>query len=267
VGIIIVQSGIIQGGSRWMPLLDALGIGLVAAGAVNIFDRAITLEAPPQRIEVVAEKRVAVPDQILNQKFKAAKVDIIGVSLNHFLEELINDPKQIIIRRLLEHNLQLRFFLVHPESLYLKQCARENQIEFSKLKKRQIHEVELCVKFYQQLHDAYAAAKKAKKLDTHMTGSLRIKLMDFCPYQTIYRIDEEDIYWGLYTSSSSGVDLPLFKTSITTDPILYKHLHQHIHGLLDRDSKYPDLVNMPEMNEPALNEELVIGILGKEYLR
>ena len=90
--------------------------------------------------------------------------------------------------------------------------------------------------------------------------------MDFCPHQTIYRIDDEDIYWGLYTSSSSGVDLPLFKTSILQDPILYKHLHQDIHGLLERDSKYPDLVNMPEMNEPALNEKLVIAILGREYL-
>ena len=100
-----------------------------------------------------------------------------------------------------------------------------------------------------------------------MTGSLRIKLMDFCPYQTIYRIDDEDIYWGLYTSATSGVDLPMFKTSIGQDPILYKHLHQHIHGLLERDSKYPDLVNMPEMNEPALNEELATGILGKGYIR
>jgi hypothetical protein len=175
-GVACIQSGIIWGG-RLAPLMEAVGIGLLAAGAVNIVDRAVTLEAPPQRIEVVAEKRVAVPEHILNLKYKAAKVDIIGVSLNHFLEELINDPGQVIITRLLKHNLQLRFFLVHPDSPFLKQCALENQIEYSKLKKRQVHEVELCVKFYQQLHDAYSAAQKAKKLDTHMTGSLCIKLI------------------------------------------------------------------------------------------
>jgi hypothetical protein len=43
-------------------------------------------------------------------------------------------------------------------------------------------------------------------------------------------------------------------------------LHQHIHGLLEKDTEYPDLVKMPGMAEPVLNESLVASILGKDYM-
>jgi hypothetical protein len=261
VGVISIQAGIINNGPLVRPLLDAIGIGLLAAGAVNILDRTLTLEPPPTppapvpRIEVVAEKRLATPQEILDLKYKAAKVDLIGVSLNHVFKELINDPRQGIIDRLLSHNLQLRLFILHPDSIYLEQRAREDKLDIAKLVERQRQAVRLCVDFYEQLRARYDSAKDLGILDTHMTGSLQIKLLDFCPYITIYRVDD-DIFWGLYTSHTTGVDLPLFKTSMNHDPGLYKHLHEHIHGLMDRDLKYPDLVSMPEMGEPCLNEGL-----------
>jgi len=264
VGLLLISWGIILGGSFVRPFLEAIGIGLLVAGAVNILDRSLTLEALPpplQRIEVVAEKRSATPQYISDLKYKAAKVDIIGISLNHFIKELVNDPKQEIINRLLKHNLQLRLFLVHPNSKYLEQRAREDKEDISDLIKRQKHAVELCVKFYEQLRDSYRLADETRTLDTHLTGSLQIKLLDFCPYMSIYRIDEEDIYWGLYTSDTAGLNLPLFKTSATNDLALHKYLHQHIHGLMERDMKYPDLVSMREMGEPTLNQKLVDQIL------
>ena len=71
------------------PILDALGIGLVASGAVNVLDRSLTLESPPpppptpiERIRVEAEKRNAVPEYIYDRKYSSQKVDILGVSLN-----------------------------------------------------------------------------------------------------------------------------------------------------------------------------------------
>ena len=264
VGVVCILTGIIVLDVLLKPLLQAIGIGLLAAGAVNILDRSLVLEPPPiptQRIEVVAERRIATPQDILNLKYDASKVDIIGVSLIHALEEFNNDPRQKIINRLLKHNLQLRLFMVHPDSEYLYQRAREDKVGMGELVKSQKRSVELCVKFFEQLSDAYNLASNAGTLDTHMTGSLQIKLLDFCPYLSIYRIDETDIYWGLYTSDKSGVNLPLFKTCANHDPSLYKQLHQHIHGLMERDVKYPDLVSMTEMGRPILNDDLVSNIL------
>lgn len=264
VGVVSILTGIIVLDVLLKPLLQAIGIGLLAAGAVNILDRSLVLEPPPvpvQRIEVVAERRIATPQEILNLKYDASKVDIIGVSLIHALEEFNNDPRQKIINRLLKHNLQLRLFMVHPASEYLHQRAREDKVGIGELIKSQKRSVELCVKFFEQLSDAYNSAIKAGTLDTHMTGSLQIKLLDFCPYMSIYRINEADIYWGLYTSDKSGVNLPLFRTCATQDPGLYKQLHQHIHGLMERDVKFPDLVSMSEMGRPILNDDLVSNIL------
>ena len=264
VGIVCILIGIILGGTLVRPILESIGIGLLAAGSVNILDRALTLEPPPipsQRIEVVAEQRIAIPQEILDLKYRAVKVDIVGIRLTHVLEELINDPEQKIIERLLNHNLQFRLFMVHPHSVYLKQRAQEDSEAYEEIVKHQQHSVELCVQFYKQLNEAYDSILKNKKLNTHKTGILQIKLLEFCPYVSIYRIDEEEIYWGLYTSDKAGVNLPLFKTLANRDMLLYRHLHQHIHGLMERDRKYPDLASMPRLGPPIMAEDVVDGAL------
>ena len=266
VGIICVFWGIDLKTEIATPLLDAIGIGLLAAGAVNILDRSLTLESPSvpkPRIEVASDKRIdttEVMQSIHELKYKTNKVDIVGVSLTHVLEEFKEDPDKII-SRLLRNNLQLRLFFVHPNSKYLEQRAQEDKWDITDLMKRQKYAVGLSVEFYNELRRAYDKAVSEKTLNTHKTGSLQIKLLDFCPYITVYRIGEEEIYWGLYTSHTSGTNLPLFKTALAQDPMLYRHLHQHIHGLMERDLKYPDLVSMSEMGEPILNNDLVKKIM------
>lgn len=264
-GIIFVLIGIIVRGAWISPLFDAIGIGVLAAGAVNILDRALVFEppaTPPQRIEVVAEKRNTAPREIHELKYQAAKVDLIGVSLTHALREFTREPgEKRIIERLLNHNLQLRLFMVHPHSKYLEQRAIEDDVDLAELIERQKAAVKLCVDFYEHLNNAYDSALQNNALDIHMTGRLQIKLLDFCPYLTIYRLNEEDIYWGLYTSDKVGVNLPLFKTSTSHDAALYRHLYQHIHGLMERDKKYPDLVSMPDMGKPILSKKVLMDAL------
>jgi len=270
LGIIFIFWGISDGGAIARPMLESIGVGLLAAGFVNILDRAITLEPAPlppdpiQRIDVVAEKRLVTPQEIWELKYITPKVDIIGVSLTHILEEIVDDPSQKIIDRLLKHNLQMRLFFVHPNSPYLNQRAIEDKRGHAELINRQKRAVQLSLSFYAQLNTAYDLAKKAGSLNTHATGSLQIKLLEFCPYISIYRLGEDDIYWGLYTSSTPGINLPLFKTNSSVDPSLHKHLHQHIHGLLERDVKYPSLVNMLEMGKPTINQNLIDSILGSD---
>ncbi len=254
IGVICTQQGVISTDATAKPLLQSIGIGLLAAAAVNILDHVLTLEPPVQpvqRIEVVAEKRTVIPESISELKYSAKKVDMIGVSLNHFLDELAHDSRQTLITRLLKHNLQLRIFLVDPSSKYLQQRAVEDNQDPCVLVERQKAAVRHCMEFYDQLLEAYEALGKAEKLNKHLTGSLKIFLLDCCPYLTIYRVDDE-MYWGLYTSSGNGVNLPLFKTSMKSDPSLYNQLHEHIHAFMTQ----PKLVNMPEMERPALSRSV-----------
>jgi hypothetical protein len=165
-----------------------------------------------------------------------------------------------LINRLLMNNLQLRIFLVHPNSAYLRQRAMEDKVDLKELVRRQRIGVQMCVQFYKQLLAAYQSLQQSGRLDKHLVGNLQVKLLDFCPYITIYRVNEDDIYWGLYTSDKPGLELPLFRTNNKQDPSLYKHLHQHIHGLIERDRTYPDLVGLSSIGAPFLNEELAESI-------
>lgn len=266
MGVILVLFGLLIEDALWKPLLESVGTGLLAAGAVNVLAQTLILEKPtplpppPVRIEVAAEQRSATPQEIHDRKFTASKVDLVGISLNHFLEELLNDPRQRLINRLLMNNLQLRIFLVHPNSAYLRQRAMEDKVDLKELVRRQRIGVQMCVQFYKQLLAAYQSLQQSGRLDKHLVGNLQVKLLDFCPYITIYRVNEDDIYWGLYTSDKPGLELPLFRTNNKQDPSLYKHLHQHIHGLIERDRTYPDLVGLSSIGAPFLNEELAESI-------
>lgn len=274
LGAFIAYIGINQAVSVQRSLLEAIGIGLFAAGAVNLLDQSLGVELPPpppppppqpsakERVILASYRRKDTAREILELKYNATKVDILGVTLNHALEEIVKDRKQTIIKNLLFHNLQLRLFLVHPNSSYLSQRAVEDNEDISLLVARQKATVAKCAEFYKLLRKRYDIEKRNGTLDTRLTGTLQIKLLDFCPYISIYRINEDRIYWGLYTSGTTGVNLPLFLTTPERDPELYAHLHDHIHGLMRRDQSYPDLVRMPSMGEPVLNEELFRSICG-----
>ncbi|MDR3576178.1 MAG: hypothetical protein P4L50_20105 [Anaerolineaceae bacterium] len=271
-GIIAILIGIILGGTLVLPLLEAVGTGLIAASGVNLLDRYFSVEMPSvpplppppglgEKVVLAATKRCLTSPDILNSKFSAAKVDIIGVTLNHALEELTKDGGKQIIENLLFHNLQLRLFLVHPASAYLKQRAEEDNDNYEKLVQRQIASVKECEKFFQLLKKRYLIEKGKGRLDTRFTGSLHIKLLDFCPYISVFRINDDKIYWGLYTSGATGLNLPLFLTTTERDPDLYAQLHDHIHGLMEHDSKYPDLIYMTNLGEPVLVEKVLNTVM------
>ena len=72
IGVVAIQWGLIKGDELSKPLAESIGIGFIAAGLINIFDRLLTLEPVPeqfQRIEVVAEKRISTPQRIYSRRF------------------------------------------------------------------------------------------------------------------------------------------------------------------------------------------------------
>ena len=266
-GIIAILVAIILGGILVQPLLESIGVGLLAASMVNLLDRFFKVEekkeiAPPpppakeEKIILAAYKRCNTPTEILDQKFHAEKVDIVGITLNHAIEDLTKGGGKQIIENLLFHNLQLRLFLVHPNAEYLKQRAIEDKDKHEKLVHRQQEAIKECEVFYKHLLKRYEEEKSKGRLDTRFTGMLQIKLLDFCPYMSIFRINDDRIYWGLYTSGETGLNMPLYLTTSERDPNLYAQLHNHIHGLMDLDTKYPDLVHMTNMDPPEFVQKV-----------
>lgn len=269
LGIIVILFGIIQG-STYRALLESIGIGLLAAAAVNLFDRLFKVEEPDslpvppaplpgERVVLAAYKRCLTPPEIHALKFSASKVDIVGITLNHAIEELVKNEGKQIIENLLFHNLQLRLFMVHPCSPYLHQRAIEDNDDYDALVNRQMAAIRGCVRFYELLKKRYDAEMSRGKLDTRFVGSLKIKLLNFCPYMSIFRINDDRIYWGLYTSGATGLNLPLYLTTTDRDPGLYAQLHDHIHGLMDRDTLYSDLVWMNGVSAPKLDLKVLTG--------
>lgn len=276
LGVIIILVAIIQG-STYQPLLESVGIGLLAAAAVNIVDRifevekpeAVKIQPPPQphpneKIVLAANKRCLTPPEIHDLKFTASKVDIIGITLNHAVGELIRDEGKEIIENLLFHNLQLRLFMMHPCSPYLQQRIIEDNDKEVDFMIRQREAILGCVRFYELLKKRYDLEQRKRKLDTRFVGSLQIKLLNFCPYISIFRINDDRIYWGLYTSGATGLNLPLYLTTTERDPGLYAQLHDHIHGLMDRDKTYDDLVTMANLSAPKL-DLAVLKTTGVKY--
>ena len=71
--VICILVGLLLGGRVLLPLLEAVGTGLLAAAGVNLLDRSLSLEAPDsrQRVQVVAETRTNLPDEIVDLKCTA----------------------------------------------------------------------------------------------------------------------------------------------------------------------------------------------------
>lgn len=276
VGVIVVFIGTIAGVPILSTLLEAIGTGLIATGGVNFLDRLLAERPQTDGVIMVAGTRRSLDLNIHVRKYRADKVDILGMSLSDCLREIADNPNQTMINpmvnRVLFNNTRLRLLFVHPDSEYVSQRAMEdNTGDETELRERQKQSVEYCILFYKRLAEHYQVALENKVIDKPR-GSVQIKLLEFCPYMTIERYDN-DIYWGLYTSDIAGINAPMFLTNRDENYLLYDRLKNHFVGLLNKNlrsnnhsSKDYFLVKM-ELGMPLLNRELAESILGEKRLK
>ncbi len=267
LGVILVLTEIMLTPSPLRSLLEAIGTGLIAAGGVNFLDRAFSQESKPDGVIMAATTRVATPRSVFNRKYKAEKIDIVGVSLTECLEEFVNDPNQNMIDRILFEHARLRLMYIHPRASFIAQRAIEDNISKEALINTQIRSTELVVLFYKQIKDRYDLAVNNRALDPRRAGSVQIKLIDFCPYITIDRADDE-IYWGLYMSNTRGLESPLFVTTKDQNYALYDHLKKHVDSLLKKSVTLDDnFILSMIVGPPILNLDLAKNILGTKQLK
>lgn len=245
--------------------MESAGVGLIATGFVNFFDKLLVEAEKDVEIEIVAMERAKTNQTIYKLKFQHEKVDILGVSIGSVLKEFADDPQNEMVDRIIRHSTRLRLMCVHPESPFLIQRAREDQTSWEELHHRQIQSVEKIVMFYKLLETAYQRETKAGTIRHGNVGSVEIRLINDCPYLSIYRVDDT-IYWGLYTTSKSGHESPLFMSKKLDKDGMFELLKDHIYALLSNEGgeNYTILKMAMKDRPPTLNRPLAEQILGKD---
>ncbi len=265
-GLILVLIGVSIEASIGRALLEAVGVGLIASGGVNFFDRLLTQEPTVEGGELVTLARAHADDSIYAQKYKGYKIDVVGVSLNEVMKELVNDPAQRMVDRILNHHVRFRLLLIHPQADFIRQRAYEDKISAETLRERQCKSIELGLLFFRRLKQEYDECKRKGVLDSRLVGAFEIKLIDRCPYFSLFRVDDV-IYWGLYTADTTGMNSPMFRVRNSQNPALFDRFKQHFYALYEKDLGGQDnfLVKM-EVDAPYLNRKLAEDLLTPEVV-
>jgi len=278
VGFVFIFWGASSASQKVMTILEAIGTGLIATGGVNLLDRLLTESPKPSDVSLVSMMRMTMDRKIHDQKDKATKIDILGVSVTDCLNEIIKDPEKRLIKNILNQpNTRVRILFVNPNSQFLHQRAFEDGLSsVEELKKRQNTSLESCVTLYKNILKIYNHAKEQDGAFDPM-GTLSIKLIDSCPYITIERYDF-DIYWGIYTSDTPGKKAPIFLTRKDENYDLYEKLKIHFVHLHDKDFREDADISSDKLegdnfvvrvaqNGPWLNVSLVNLFLGPDRVK
>ena len=234
VGLILVLISITtENNPKMRVLLEAVGTGLIASGGVNFLDKLFTQETSEndmsKLIKILDTQRSKIDSSIHEKKYSATKVDIVGINLNNCLKEIVDDPRQRMIKHIFSGKAErLRLLLVNPNAPFIKQRALEDNMSEVELKRRQQDSIKICISFYKKLREKRQDA--IKKDEFNGTSYVEIRLIDFCPHITIERIDDES-YWGLYTSDTIGINSPMFKACKNENDALFEQLKKHFIGL------------------------------------
>lgn len=218
-------------------------------------------------VELISKTKVDLDPQIHDTKHAAKKIDMLGVSLYNFFNEIVHDSNQQMMKRLVDENVRLRVVFVNPKANYLIQRSIEDDSKhLGALLNRQNASIKNCLRFYNQLDAYYQIHKESKE---RPRGRIQIKLTNFCPYVSIERYDF-DIYWSFYTSDTDGVHNPTFLATFEENYRVYDKLKKHFMQLMN--ARFHDeaqnlfLVTMG-VGGPWLNRSLAEELLGEDEVR
>ena len=236
VGVILVLLSVnAENNPKLKTMLEAIGTSLIVSGGVNFLDKLLDQEikeqnSPIETVTIKTHKRNNIGQDVHEGKYKAKKVDIVGISLSQCLQEIVDDPRQRMINRLVRGETErLRLLFIHPNAPFIKQRALEDGIKPEKLENQQKESIKLCIEFYKKLKNRLDKAKSDG--DSYDAKSyVEIRLIDLCPHITLERFDNET-YWGLYMAHSVGLNSPMFKITKEQNDELFEQLKNHFKEL------------------------------------
>lgn len=217
-------------------------------------------------VRIVTDNRHKIDSEYRDRKYAARYVDIVGLALSELLEELASDESVRFLKRVVREGTHARLMFLSPTSSYVRQRAAEDGDTLIGLTAKLRQAAGKMHRIYERLCKLYNEEKSRGQYSVDRAGSLEIKVLDLCPYFTIYRTDES-ILWGMYTSSNMGLYSPALHVKKSHDE-LYQQLSQHFNSLW----KQPTISGRAEDNvllsfhchtAPMLNERL-IGLLSED---
>ncbi len=244
---LVLLSGAVQ--PRMLTsLLEALGIGLVAASMVSFLSRLADTRDETEKLKFLVVPKINMGDKYNELREKARTHDLMAIAMTGCLQHFIDSEK--LLKGVVLHGTKHRLVFLGPGAEYVKQRAEEDHVELEQLKHRLGESAERSRKVYEKLRGLWKTYEKNRE----NAGSLEIRVMQVCPHITIFRADET-IIWGPYLSYTQGFNLAAMKVEGETGG-LATQLERHFEALWQQHEENW-LVRFDQFNGPRLNEKLL----------
>jgi hypothetical protein len=276
IDIVVILSGLVllfvmglgNLGDPIKAVLEAIGTSLIAAGFVTYLMRRFYFEEQRDTIKVFSERR-CLENEFLGRKFSAREIDVVALALSGGLQFFAGDPGQKLLKRILLDGVKVRLMFLSPSADYVRQRALEDGTSMEELQGILKRSVIQCVTIYKNFRNLYKNTTRSGALNREKIGSFEIRMIDMCPYCTIYRTDDI-ILWGIYTSRTMGLNSAALEVP-KGQGVLFDQLSGHFDSLwntnLSGESGENYLVKFYDPNVPTLriNEKLVEQTLGQDW--
>ena len=248
-------------------LFEALGTSLIAASIVSLLIRRIYFNHPKKEIEYITSNRKSIEQRYIKLKYNAHELDVVSIALVNLLIEFSSESDTRLINRILFGKANVRLMFLSPTSSFIQQRAIEDGLSESELKEIIKNSIINCIKIFAQLKKFHGIASSKGTLRPENSGNFEIKLIDMCPYFTIFRADDE-IYVGIYTSALKGPDSSVLRVG-KKQYSLYDQFRKHFDKLWDTTITNFEtgnfIIRYHGPHSPILNIELVNDILGEPW--
>lgn len=239
IDLVVVMSGVIfllvmesAAGVTIRNLFQAIGTGLVAAGFISYLFRISHTPREHAGVQIVAEDRLSLENEYVRLKRTAREIDIVGIALSHALGDLVGDPNQRVLHRVLFERAKVRLLFLSPTAPYVEQRAAEDGVPVTELQTNLRNSIRTSVEVYERLRKLYESAVETRQVAIDKTGSFEIRIMNMCPYCTIHRTDDL-ILWGIYTAAAKGFDCAVLRVDKQQD-LLFSQLCSHFDALWNK---------------------------------
>jgi hypothetical protein len=208
-----------------------------------------------QEVKVVTTQRIEYEGEYSRLRAKAKIHDVVSVGLTGALRNYYDSPR--LLKKVLLYGTRVRLMFVNPLAPFVKQRAKEDGQSEPQLQKQLKESVALSRKIFDKL---YEARKKYKNLPHERTGGFEIRVIDVCPYFTIFRADDK-LLWGIYTCHQRGNFSALLRVKLNGG--LGEQLRDHVDKLWNTHENNW-IVRYHIDGEPLLNTGLIEKLLSRK---
>jgi hypothetical protein len=258
LGILSVLSSVIIKNSIIQNLLAALGTGLIAASVVSFLFRLLyTAKTDNDMVKIEDPKRIKIEKTYNRLREESTSHDVASIALSGALSDFIE--RESLLNQILSERKAIRLIFLSLNASYLKQRAKEDGVLVEELQGRLKASLEKSHKIYNNLKKLHEGLHHSHPKDR--IGSFDIRVMDECPYFTVFRVDDI-ILWGIFLCFKPGTESPVLRVE-KKNKELFDDLKQHFQTLWD-NNRENWIVQYDRGASPKFNDRLYNDLMKTE---